>query len=543
MKPASSAGPAAPATIEDLAARTRALLAEEAAIRSGGGAAGVERQRRLGRLTARERLERLLDRGTPFLELGLWCGWRLYPEWGDTPAAGVVAGIGRVSGRRVMVVANDATVKAGAMFPQSIKKTLRAQKIALENGLPLVYLVDSAGVFLPLQDEVFPDEDDFGRIFRNNSVLSAAGIPQIAAILGNCVGGGAYLPVLCDKIVMTDGSGLYLAGPPLVKAAIGQEVSSEDLGGAAMHAQVSGTVDFREPNDERALERVRQLVAMLPADAPSAEEAAFGATEVPIERIHQIVSVDGRKEFDVRQVIGALVDRGSVSESKAEYGRSIVTAYATLAGRTIGIVANQRMRTTSKRNGLQVGGVIYSDGADKAARFILDCNQIRAPLLFLQDVSGFMVGRDSEHNGIIRSGAKLVSAVSNSTAPKVTLILGGSFGAGHYAMCGRAYDPRFIFAWPCARYGVMGADQAADTLLQIQQRGRSPSASAEELAAIRDRIRARYNEQLDVRYGAARGWVDAILAPEHTRAFLIEAFDVAARRPGSKPFPTGVMQT
>ncbi len=519
----------------------RGILAEEAVLREGGGPSGLERQHKLGRLFARERIAALLDDPADFLELGLWAAHGMYREWGAFTAAGVVTGIGRVSGRAVMIVANDATVKAGAFVPMTCKKVLRAQRIAYSCGLPLVYLVDSSGVFLPMQDEIFPDEDDFGRIFRNNAVLSAAGLPQFAAIMGNCVAGGAYLPVLCDKVLMTEGSGLYLAGPSLVKAAIGQEVDSESLGGAAMHAEISGTVDFREKDDAACLARLRSLVSLLPADADGPPVADPGATERPAADLYRLVSLDGRRDYDARDVLRCVVDAGTIDEYKADYGGNLVCAYARMGGKAVGIVANQRVRVHAKATGLQMPGVIYADGADKAARFVMDCNQTRLPILFFQDVSGFMVGKDAEQSGIIRSGAKLVSAVSNSTVPKITLILGGSFGAGNYALCGKAFDPRFIFAWPTARYAVMGAAQASDVVFKILTRS-SGNRLAEELAALRERVKQDYVEQADIRYGAARGWIDAIVQPGATRAVLRRALELA-NRPGPKAnFHTGVLQ-
>ncbi len=512
------------------------LATEEANIRAGGGPDGLARQHKLGRLTARERIAALLDAPGEFLELGLWAAHGMYREWGNFPAAGVVTGIGHVGGRRVLIIANDATVKAGAFVPMTCKKIIRAQRIAFESALPLVYLVDSAGVFLPMQDEIFPDEDDFGRIFRNNAVLSAAGLPQYAAIMGNCVAGGAYLPVLCDKILMTEGSGLYLAGPSLVKAAIGQDTDSESLGGAAMHAEISGTVDFREKDDASCIERLRKLVALLPEDAMNGSRIEAYR---PASDLH---TIDTRKEYDVRDLLACIVDAGSVEEYKADYGKSLVCAYARLGGRAVGIVANQRMRVTSKASGLQMPGVIYADSADKAARFILDCNQMRLPLIFFQDVSGFMVGKDAEQSGIIRSGAKLVNAVSNSTVPKLTVITGGSYGAGNYALCGKAFDPRFIFAWPQARYAVMGAAQASDVVYNILARSAAKDRSPEELAALREKVKQDYVEQADIRYAAARGWVDVIIAPESTRDVLLTALACATRPAVKGAFHTGVLQ-
>jgi acetyl-CoA carboxylase carboxyltransferase component len=519
------------------------LLRQEQDIRQGGGARAIARQHDKGRLTARERVSRLIDPGSSFFELGLWAAWGMYAEWGGAPSAGVVTGIGVVADHRVMIIANDATVKAGAFFPMTCKKVLRAQRIALENCLPLVYLVDSAGVFLPLQDEVFPDEDDFGRIFRNNAVLSAAGVPQLAAIMGNCVAGGGYLPVLCDKLLMTEGSGLYLAGPALVKAAIGQTVSHEDLGGARMHAAVSGTIDFREPDDPACLERLRRLVEALPADAPRVDHGR--APGRPADDLLKLFPDNPRQEYDIRDLLLCLLDAAPFDEYKAEYGQTLVCGYGRLGGVAVGVVANQRKRCKPATGPLQYGGVIYVDSADKAARFVMDCNQSRVPILFLQDVNGFMVGRDSEQAGIIKAGAKLVNAIANSVVPKVTLILGGSFGAGNYALCGKAFDPRFIFAWPTARYAVMGGEQAASTLLEItvgalKRQGHEPDAA--ELEELRRKVEASYEEKTDIRYGAARLWVDAILDPAQSRAALLTALEVATRHDDGRPFKTGVLQ-
>jgi acetyl-CoA carboxylase carboxyltransferase component len=519
------------------------LRREERIIQEGGGARAITRQHDKGRLTARERIDRLIDPHTSFFELGLWAAWGMYQEWGGAPSAGVVTGIGAVAGRRVMLIANDATVKAGAFFPLTCKKVLRAQRIALENRLPLIYLVDSAGVFLPLQDEVFPDEDDFGRIFRNNAVISAAGVPQLAAIMGNCVAGGGYLPVLCDKLLMTEGSGLYLAGPALVKAAIGQTVGHEELGGARMHAAVSGTIDFREPDDEHCLERLRRLIDTLPPDRPAV--SASHELGRPAADLVTLFKPEARQEYDVRDLLPCLLDEGPFDEYKAEYGQTMVCGYGRLGGVAVGVVANQRKRCRPAQGALQFGGVIYVDSADKAARFIMDCNQSRVPLLFLQDVNGFMVGRDSEQEGIIRAGAKLVNVIANSVVPKLTVILGGSFGAGNYALCGKAFDPRFIFAWPTARYAVMGGEQAASTLLEItvgalRRGGHEPDA--DELDELRRKVEASYAEQTDVRYAAARLWVDAILDPAETRTALLTALEVATRHDDGRPFKTGVLQ-
>ena len=526
------------------------LRVDRERIALGGGEKAIARQHVKGRLTARERIALLIDEGSEFRELGQFAAWGMYEDWGSAPAASVICGLARIAERTFMVIANDATIKAGAFFPMTAKKVLRAQRIALVNRLPLIYLVDSAGVFLPLQDEVFPDEDDFGRIFRNNAVLSAAGVSQIAAIMGNCVAGGGYLPVLCDKVVMTEGSGLYLAGPALVKSAIGQEVSHEELGGAEMHAAISGTIDFREPNDEACLERVRLLAETLPVDtvhdlfqrgrSNDQHSSARDAGD-----LYDLFPVDPQQQYEVRDIIDCLVDADSFQEYKAEFGRTIVCGYARIGGIAIGLVANQHTPQTSATQGLQFGGVIYHDGAEKTARFVMDCNQTWTPLVFLQDVMGFMVGRDSEQAGIIKAGAKLVNAIANSRVPKITVITGGSYGAGNYAMCGKAFDPRFLFAWPTARYAVMGAQQAAKTLLDIQigalkRAGREPDTA--ELEELRESVVASYEEQTDVRYAAARGWVDAVIEPAQTRDILIAALEISIRHAEDEPFRTGVLQ-
>jgi 3-methylcrotonyl-CoA carboxylase beta subunit len=533
------------ARAETLRDRCEQIRIEEAQLREGGGKAGQERQHKLGRLVARERLARLLDRDAQFFEVGLWAAYKMYEQWGRVPAAGAVAGIGNVANVPCMIIANDATVKAGAFFPQTAKKLIRAQRIAFENNLPLIYLVDSAGVFLPMQDEIFPDEDDFGRIFRNNSVISAAGIPQFAAIMGNCVAGGAYLPVLCDKILMTEGSGLYLAGPSLVKAAIGQIVDQEELGGAKMHSEISGTVDFYEKNDEACLEKLRSLVAMLPEANEKYEPANGKKPAKASATIYDLISLDGHKNYDARDLLATIVDAESLDEYKADYGKTLVAAYARIGGRPVGIVASQRLQVRTKTEGIQMGGVIYSDSADKAARFVMDCNQVGLPIIFFQDVTGFMVGKAAEQSGIIRSGAKLVNAVSNSIVPKITVVVGGSFGAGNYALCGKAYDPRFILAWPNARYAVMGAAQASDTVFSILARAKErgdKKAKPEELEELRAKVKASYEEQTDIRYGAARGWIDAIIQPHETRDVLVELLRYVARPPAKGRFHTGVVQ-
>lgn len=531
-------------------ATTELSFAEQVAIiEQGGGAAAIERQHSKGRGTARERIAQLLDKNSPWLEIGLWAAFEMYADWGGAPAAGVVCGIGVINGRRHMLIANDATVKAGAFFPMTAKKVLRAQKIAFLNRLPLVYLVDSAGVFLPLQEDVFPDEDDFGRIFRNNAVISAAGIPQYAAILGNCVAGGGYLPVLCDKLLMTEGSGLYLAGPALVKSAIGQDVSSEDLGGALMHAAVSGTIDYREKNEPDCLQRLRDLIGLLPGDAEvppppfsrvEAKEPA-GAAEV----LEEFAKGERKGNTDIRDLLAALVDAGTFDEYKADYGQTLVCGTARIGGFPVGIVANQLHRIKTARGEFQFGGVVYVDSAEKAARFVMNCNQDQIPLLFLQDVNGFMVGRDSEREGIIKAGAKLVSAVSNSRVPKLTLITGGSFGAGNYALCGKAFDPRFIFAWPHARCAVMGAQQATNTLLDVMvtsMKKQGHAVDAAELEQLRTQVSGDYERQTDVRYAAARLWVDAIIQPAETRAVLIQSLELVTRNPMVEPYRLGVFQ-
>ena len=532
-------------------------LAEAARIEEGGGKSGIERQHRNGRLTARERMALLVDGGARTMECGLFAARGMYREYGGAPAAGVVTTIAEIDGRLSMVIANDATVKAGAFFPMTCKKIIRAQAIAERARLPLVYLVDSAGVFLPLQEDVFPDTDDFGRIFRNNAVISAQGIPQIAAIMGNCVAGGGYLPVLCDTLLMTEGSGLYLAGPALVKAAIGQEVSSEELGGAAMHAQISGTIDFREKDDESCIARLRRVFAAV-RTAPAKARPPFAAVAPtrPAADVHRVFRSEAGAQYDMVELLSCFVDGGSLDEYRAEYGSSLVCAYARVGGFPCGIVANQKKLTQRRMPGGKAGpssatnmpAVIYDDSADKAARFIMDCNQKGLPIVFVTDTTGFMVGRDSEQGGIIRSGAKMVNAMSNCVVPKIALVVGGSYGAGNYAMCGRAFDPLLTLAWPGARFAVMGAAQAAGTLLQIDLAARERKGERidedmrrELLAAIT----ASYTEQQDIRYAASRGWVDRIVDPLETRAELELALAVAAQAPMQAPgaFRTGVLQT
>jgi 3-methylcrotonyl-CoA carboxylase beta subunit len=529
-----------------------AVKNEEEIIRQGGGSKAIESQHKKGRLTARERLAKLIDPGTEFFELGIYAAHEMYAEWGGAPAAGTIVGLARVHTRLTMIIANDATVKAGAFFPMTAKKVIRAQNIAIENHIPTIYLVDSAGVFLPLQEDVFPDTDDFGRVFRNNAVMSAMGIPQITAIMGMCVAGGAYLPVMCDHVLMTEGSGLFLAGPALVQAAIGQITSAEELGGAKTHAQISGTVDFREPDDEACLEKIRALVDRM----GTKERAPFSYQspknpQYPIEDIYGIFSSDPARQYDMREIIARLVDGSIFDEYRAEYGETVLCGYARIGGWAVGIVANQKKHVQTAAPGtgqkrIEFGGVIYTESAEKAARFILDCNQNVVPLVFLHDVNGFMVGKEAEWSGIIRAGAKMVNAVSNSVVPKITVICGGSFGAGHYAMCGKAYDPRFIFAWPTARFAVMSGDSAAGTLVEIkikQLEREGKKLTEKDKKELYESIRATYEQQTDPRYAAARLWVDAIIDPAETREALIWALEAASLNPEVREFKTGVLQT
>jgi 3-methylcrotonyl-CoA carboxylase beta subunit len=537
------------------------LHEQEASIREGGGAKAAEAQRAKGRLTVRERLALLLDKDSAWTELGLWAAHGMYAEFGGAPGAAVVTGLGRVQGRLCMIVANDATVKAGAFFPMTAKKVLRAQTIALENRIPTLYLVDSSGVFLPLQEDVFPDQDDFGRVFRNNAVMSSLGVPQITAIMGMCVAGGAYLPVMTDTVLMTEGSGLFLAGPALVQAAIGQKTPAEELGGAQMHAEISGTVDFKEKDDAACIARLRDLVGRM-GERPSApfSHIAFDPqADAPLfaaEDLYGLMdpTVGASNSYDVRDVIAHIVDRSEFDEYKADFGRTLVCGYARVGGRAVGIVANQKLNQSmtvamgpqagEKRT--EFGGVIYTDSAQKAARFIMDCNQQLVPLIFLHDVNGFMVGKDAEWSGIIRAGAKMVSAVSTSVVPKITVILGGSFGAGHYAMCGKAYDPRFLFAWPTSRYAVMSGASAANTLVEVRVKQLERTGkvlSAEDRQQIYAEIKATYDAQADPRYGAARLWIDAIIDPAKTREVLMTALEAAALNPDVPKFNPGVLQT
>jgi len=523
---------------------------EEEQICEGGGQKAIENQHAKGRLTARERIHKLVDPGS-FFEIGLFAAYRMYEDWGGAPAAGVITGLARIESRMVMIIANDATVKAGAFFPMTSKKVIRAQNIAIDNRIPVIYLVDSSGIFLPLQEDVFPDTDDFGRVFRNNAVMSAMGIPQIAAIMGMCVAGGGYLPVMCDHVLMTDGSGLFLAGPALVQAAIGQKISAEELGGAAMHSAISGTVDFHEPNDEACLRRIRSIIEkwgyrrQSPWDRKKPVPPALAA-----EEIYGIYDSSPARPYDIREVIARITDASKFDEYKAEYGKTLVCGYARIGGFAVGIVANQKLHAQATdhegRKRTEFGGVIYTESAEKAARFIMDCNQNLIPLVFLHDVNGFMVGRDAEWSGIIKAGAKMVNAVSNSVVPKITVILGGSFGAGHYAMCGKAYDPRFLFAWPTARYAVMSGDSAAGTLVEIKirqlERG-GKQLSEEEKKELYESVKSTYDEQTDPRYGAARLWIDKIIDPVDTRDAITMALEAAALNPDVPEFKVGVLQT
>ncbi len=521
------------------------VRSDENELRLGGGPDAIDKQHKKGRLTARERIDRLIDPGSEFFEIGIYAAHQMYQEWGGAPAAGVVTGIGRVSGRLFMIIANDATVKAGAFFPMTAKKVLRAQRIAIDNRLPLIYLVDSAGVFLPLQDEIFPDEDDFGRIFRHNARLSAEGVPQIAAIMGSCVAGGAYLPVMCDKILMTDGSGLYIAGPSLVKAAIGQDLSSDELGGAELHSALSGTIDFREPDDPACLARLRQLASQMGPPPPSPFKRVEAAPPSrPVEDVYALMPLSPQ-EYSVREIFKCVFDDGELLEYKAEYGKTLVCGYARVGGFSVGVVANAKTHVREPGKPFEVGGVIYTESADKAARFIMDCNQNHLPLVFFQDVNGFMVGRSAEVSGIIKSGAKMVNAVANSVVPKITVIMGGSYGAGNYALCGKAYDPRLILAWPTCRYAVMGADQAARTLadLRLRQLRREGKEIDETVRQdILRNVKEIYTEQTDPRYGAARLWLDSIIEPHRTRDSLILALETASLNPRIPEFKTGVLQ-
>ena len=513
----------------------------------GGGQKRIDKLHARGKLSARERVDYLFDDDSTFFEIGAFAGYEMYAEYGGCPAGGVVVGIGYVAGRQCVIVANDATVKAGAWFPITGKKNLRAQEIALENRLPIIYLVDSAGVFLPMQDEIFPDKEHFGRIFRNNAQLSSKGIPQIAAIMGSCVAGGAYLPIMSDEALIVEGTGsIFLAGPYLVKAAIGEEVDKETLGGATTQSEISGVTDYKMPDDQTCLDTIRDLVDKM----GDFDRAGFNRSEpqtpaVDADQLYRIFPEVPTKPYDTREVLKCLVDESKFTEYKKGYGQTIICAYARIDGWSVGIVANNRKVVKTAKGEMQFGGVIYSDSADKATRFILNCNQKKIPLVFLHDVTGFMVGKRSEHGGIIKDGAKMVNAVSNSTVPKFTVIMGNSYGAGNYAMCGKAYDPRLIVAWPTAKVAVMGGAQAAKVLTQIQvaslkAKGEAPNPETEK--ALFEKIKGRYDEQTSPYYAAARLWVDAIIDPARTRRVISMGIEAANHAPIER-FNPGVIQT
>ncbi|RMG83231.1 MAG: acyl-CoA carboxylase subunit beta [Bacteroidetes bacterium] len=516
-------------------------------IRLGGGAKKIQKLHKKGKLTARERINYLLDKDQPSVEIGAFAGYEMYEEHGGCPAGGVVVVIGYVAGRQCIVVANDATVKAGAWFPITGKKNLRAQEIALENRLPIIYLVDSAGVYLPMQDEIFPDKEHFGRIFRNNAILSSKGIPQIAAIMGSCVAGGAYLPIMSDEALIVEGTGsIFLAGPYLVRAAIGEKVDKETLGGATTQSEISGITDYKMKNDEECLDTIRDLVSRL----GDFEHAGFNREtprppKLTPETIYQVLPEQRTKPYDMVELLKSIVDDSHLTFYKKEYGKTIICAYARIDGWSVGIVANQRLVVKSKTGEMQFGGVIYSDSADKAARFIMVCNQKKIPLVFIHDVTGFMVGTRSEHGGIIKDGAKMVNAVANSTVPKFSVVVGNSYGAGNYAMCGKAYDPRLIVAWPTAKIAVMGGDQAAKVLTQIQVaslKSKGEEADPESEKALYEKIKSRYDHQTTPEYAAARLWVDAIIDPEETRTWISMGIEAANNAPVER-FNVGVIQT
>jgi len=516
-------------------------------IYEGGGKKAADKQKERNKLTARQRVEYLIDKDSTFIEIGTFAGFDMYPEEGGCPAAGTVSGVGYVSGRQCVIVANDQTVKAGAWFPITGKKNLRMQEIAMENNLPVIYLVDSAGVFLPMQDQIFPDKEHFGRIFRNNAKMSAMGIKQIAAVMGACVAGGAYLPIMSDETLMVEGNGsIYLAGPYLVKAAIGEDVDSETLGGADTHNSISGIADYKFKTEEECLDQVKKIMNKLGHH----KKAGFDRIESKAPKnnkgeIYGIMSAGNTKPYDMVELINCITDEGSFDQFKEDYGKTIVCGYGRINGWAVGIVANQRLIVKSKKGEMQLGGVIYNDSADKAARFIMNCNQKRIPLVFLQDVTGFMVGSRSEHTGIIKDGAKLVNAVANSVVPKITIVVGNSYGAGNYAMCGKAYDPRFIYAWPTAKIAVMGGEQAAKTMLQIEvatlKRKGQEITEADEKNLL-DKLIARYESQTTPLYAAARLWVDEVIDPSETRKYISEAIAAADHNPDIAEFKTGVFQ-
>lgn len=520
----------------------------EETVKLGGGRAAIEKHRKKGKLFARDRIDRLIDPGSRFLEIGLFAAHGLYEEYGGAPSSGTVFGIGSIHGREVVIVANDATVKAGAWFPITCKKNLRAQEISIENRLPIVYLVDSAGVFLPLQSEIFPDKEHFGRIFRNNAVMSSLGIPQIAAIMGPCVAGGAYLPIMSDEAIIVDKTGsVFLAGSHLVKAAIGEEIDNEALGGATVHCEISGVTDHKMKDDEECLAKIRSIIGKLGStpqarfDRDTPKQPRYSASE-----IYGLLPVDRAKPYDTYDVLARILDESELDEYKAGYGKTLVTGYGRIDGWAVGIVANQRSVVRTKAGEMQVGGVIYSDSADKAARFIMNCNQKLIPLVFFQDVTGFMVGSRAEHSGIIKDGAKMVNAVANSVVPKITVITGNSYGAGNYAMCGKAYDPRFIVAWPTAQIAVMGGRQASETLLGIKVQAMEKGGkhiSKEEQEKLLNEIQQRYDRELDPLFAAARLWVDGIIDPAETRELISRGISIASCNPAISRFNPGVIQT
>lgn len=518
-------------------------------IYEGGGAAKIEKLHQKGKLSARERIDLLLDPEADRFEVGALAGDGMYKEYGGCPSGGVVVVMGYVSGRLCVVVANDASVKAGAWFPITGKKNLRAQEIAMENHIPIIYLVDSAGVFLPMQDEIFPDKEHFGRIFRNNAVMSAKGIPQIAAIMGSCVAGGAYLPIMSDEALIVDKTGtIFLAGSYLVKAAIGESIDNETLGGATTHCEISGVTDYKMADDQECLKTIRDLVDKIGVTGPLAgfNRKETAAPKKEIKDIYGLIPAERQKPYDTKEVIKCLVDNSEFTEYKAGFGQSIICAYARIDGWSVGIVANQRKIVKSKKGEMQFGGVIYSDSADKAARFIMNCNQKNIPLVFLQDVTGFMVGSKSEHGGIIKDGAKMVNAMSNSVVPKFTVVMGNSYGAGNYAMCGKAYDPRLIVGWPTAEIAVMGGSQAAKVLLQIEVaslKAKGKEITPEDEKALLEKIEQRYTEQTSPYYAASRIWIDAIIDPAATRTMISMGIEAANHAPAEHPYRVGVLQT
>ncbi len=516
-------------------------------IKLGGGKKAIEKQHDKNKLTPRERIDYLLDKDKPFVEIGSFAGFEMYASEGGCPAGGTVAGLGYISGRQCVIVANDQTVKAGAWFPITGKKNLRMQEIAMENHLPIIYLVDSAGVYLPMQDEIFPDKEHFGRIFRNNAKMSGMGITQIAAVMGACVAGGAYLPIMSDETLMVEGNGsIFLAGSYLVKAAIGEEIDNETLGGAVTHTEISGIADYKFPNEQECLDHIKKIVSKLGSNTKAGFNRIISTlpTKNPNE-LYNIISEGNSKPYDMRAVIERIVDSSEFDEFKKDYGKTILCGYARIDGWAVGIVANQRLNTKNKKGEIQMGGVIYNDSADKAARFIMNCNQKKIPLVFLQDVTGFMVGSRSEHSGIIKDGAKLVNAVSNSVVPKFTIIIGNSYGAGNYAMCGKAYDPRFIYSWPCAKIAVMGGEQAAKTMLQIQVA--TLKAKGEVIQEIDEQkllseLKEKYEKQTSPYYAAARLWVDEIIDPLNTRTLISEGISAANNNPIIESYNTGIIQ-